>query len=476
MGQFKVCKSTISRQKDDDGSGRIFVPSDFGGGSRPADNCEAAAGRCPNGYTVLGGINRRKGTVNDTVRLSASDLRNYDCWHGGHYSGIGSQAILGLGSFHHSSHEGGLGKKDNYGRPCFKKDWAWFRSNPVNGNKNPGGEDTRNYHMDACCGFVENVKRSVKEKYCHPKYCHESPGEWDKITKECQDRLSEKCKNWSFVPNSLGFEDPRCANAISQLANSVKRKISDLDETDRKDINKITASITSKEYADNGKRLCKVTDFLNNKSTDKVKKGKFEKCTDWCKNNENECSSIIKEVCKKVYDRTEQLPELFPDNIKEYESICACNWPQPFYDKILKFYKDTYPNIPSINPKRKCLFKPCDAAHIPYVGDTPGTCPTDTFVSCTQNLTLDFRGSDIQGTVNLDAKQNQSCGSAADAGVTKPGAQAGSDGGSDSGGGGESDGGGSGGGGGDDNTMFIILGFIFLFILMGGFGIFLVKK
>ena len=77
-------------------------------------------------------------------------------------------------------------------------------------------------------------------------------------------------------------------------------------------------------------------------------------------------------------------------------------------------------------------------------------------------------------------KQNQSCGSAADAGVTKPGAQAGSDGGSDSGGGGESDGDGSkssGDGGGDDNTMFIILGFIFLcIVLMGGFGIVLVKK
>ena len=45
--------------------------------------------------------------------------------------------------------------------------------------------------------------------------------------------------------------------------------------------------------------------------------------TDWCKNNEKECSSIIKEVCKKVYDRTEKLPDLFPDNIKEYESICV---------------------------------------------------------------------------------------------------------------------------------------------------------
>ena len=146
MGQFKVCKSTFSRQKDDDGSGRIFVPSSFGHDKTPADNCSGASRNCPGGYEVKGGINRRKRTINDTVKLSTSDLRNYDCWHGGHYGGVGSHAILGLGTYYKSSYEPGWGGKDNYGRPCFKKDWAWFRSNPVNGNKNPGGKDTKNYH------------------------------------------------------------------------------------------------------------------------------------------------------------------------------------------------------------------------------------------------------------------------------------------------------------------------------------------
>ena len=71
-----------------------------------------------------------------------------------------------------------------------------------------------------------------------------------------------------------------------------------MDQTHRSSLDKTTASISTKEYSDNGKRLCKVTDFLNNKSSNKVKKGKFEKCTDWCKNNGGR-SSIIKEVCKK---------------------------------------------------------------------------------------------------------------------------------------------------------------------------------
>ena len=136
---------------------------------------------CPNGYSKRC-CSGTKGYVNDTVRLSANDLKNHDCWHGGHYPGVGSQAILGLGTYYSSSFEPGIGGKDNYGRPCFKKDWAWFRSNPTNGNKNPGRKDTKNYHMDACCGFVENVKRSVKEKYCHPKYCH-GPGEVTKLLK-----------------------------------------------------------------------------------------------------------------------------------------------------------------------------------------------------------------------------------------------------------------------------------------------------
>ena len=67
---------------------KIFVPSSFGHDRTPADNCGGAARNCPNGYEVKGAVRVRKGYVNDTVRLSANDLKNQDCWHGGHYPGL----------------------------------------------------------------------------------------------------------------------------------------------------------------------------------------------------------------------------------------------------------------------------------------------------------------------------------------------------------------------------------------------------
>ena len=69
--------------------------------------------------------------------------------------------------------------------------------------------------------------------------------------------------------------------------------------------------------------------------------------------------------------------------------------------------------------RRKCLFRPCGSSNIKHVDPTASdsTCPQTNFTSCIQNLNIDFTGSQIEGEVNVDAGQSQSCGTLADSGA-----------------------------------------------------------
>lgn len=474
--QYKKCSSVKSRQKFDAGHGRITVPSNFGKKRYDNDKCQDVTNNdCPTGFKAVGG----NGPFGDLGRkrtggrgVPDSFMKTKQCWRGGNHHGRGSQAPWGMG---HGVHGGYRWKSDegrgsnNYAKICFKDAKGWQHTNPVNGNK-----ARRNVqdNINACCGFKDSVKSQLSgnDKYCDPRYCFLTGGEHDQISLECSKELLKRCKNWSFVDDMLGFEDKRCASPLSQIANAFDTKISDLDSTQRLERDKVTAAISPTEYKNIGKRLCKVNDFLNIKSTNKVKKGKYKKCIEWCKNNKDGCSDIITEVCDKVYKRTKTFPDNFPNDIKDYEKICACNWPKEFYDKIEKYYKDTY-KVNSVNTNRKCLFKPCNAAHIPYKEDNREKCPDTTFVSCVQNLEIDFRGSDIQGTVNVDAGQEQKCGSMAGTGAAATPASSSA--------GGSSAGGSSGGSGGsdeksskkeDDNTLLIVVVMFCCMMMMGGLG------
>ena len=206
------------------------------------------------------------------------------------------------------------------------------------------------------------------------------------------------------------------------------------------------------------------------------KKKKSEKCIQWCKDNSETCAEKMKDVCKIVYERVNKYPDVFPDDLKEYEGICACNWPQEFYDNIIEYYKNTYKvSAAAIGTRRKCLFRPCGSSSIRHYDPTVSddVCPQTNFTSCIQNLNIDFTGSQIEGEVNVDAAQSQACGTIADSGA---GAAA------DSGSSGESGGvpmatgeGGSPAGEEDSSFMVSIIIIILVFIiLIAGGGIMLI--
>ncbi len=482
---YKTCSTVFQRQTLDTGQGRIFVPSSFGGGddNRSNDSCgDVLAHDCPTGYKSLySSHSPRKGYVNDTVRLSGTDLNRHKCWEGGHYHGTGGQAPWGTNhglnhTYASNSVDSGWGDEDNFGRPCFKDTSGWTRTNPVNGNKS--GVNTED-NINACCGFKDSVRGNVKEQYCNPNYCFKRNSEKysisnpDQITKSCSDHLVKQCENWSFVDDLIGFEDDRCSDPIGQISKDTGKHRDNLsDHYLDKEVN-YPASIQRSEYSKIGDDLCMTDDFLNAGSKNAIKIKKNEKCLQWCKDNSDLCAGKMTEVCQAVYDRVKKFPDVFTNDLKKYEGICACNWPQEFYDNIINYYIKTY-NVTAgeVGTRRKCLFKPCGSSNIKHVDKNASddTCLPTNFTSCIQNLNIDFTGSKIEGEVNVDAGQSQSCGTFADSGA-----------GAGAGGGDSGDGPGetsevSNPGGGDTTFIVVMVVIVLLIIALIAGGVIIIKK
>ena len=482
--KYKTCSTVFQRQTLDTGQGRIFVPSSIGGGnnSHSNDSCREVNVHmdCPTGYKSLNASHSpKKRYVNDTVRLSGDDLKRHKCWEGGHYHGTGGQAPWGTNhglnhTYASNSVDSGWGDEDNFGRPCFKDRTGWTRTNPLNGNKSAlNAED----NINACCGFKDSVRMSVQEKYCNPDHCFKknsteySISNPDEITKKCADQLLKNCKKWSFVNDLIGFEDDRCSDPIGQISKDTGTRRDKLsDHHLGKEIN-YSASIQRSEYSKIGNDLCKIDDFLNSGSKNDIKKKKNKKCLQWCKDNSDTCAPKMTEVCKTVYDRVKKYPDVFEDDLKNFEGICACNWPQEFYDNIIDYYIKTY-NVTAgeVGTRRKCLFKPCGSSNIKHVDPlaSDDTCLPTNFTSCIQNLNIDFTGSQIEGEVNVDAGQSQSCGTFADTGA--------------GGGGGGSEGGPgetsevSNPGGGDNTFIVVMVVIVVLVIALIAGGVIIIKK
>jgi len=482
--KYKTCSTVFQRQGLDAGHGRITVPSNYGKGNTDNDSCGEvyAPHDCPSGYKLLSGNTpyhdhgrvRTAGTA-----VSDSVLKSKMCWRGGNTSGRGSQAILGMshgihGSYYVKSNEGS--GSNNYGKVCFKDGWGWSRTNPINGNKsNINIED----NINACCGFKDSVRMSVQEKYCNPDHCFKknsaeySISNPDEITKKCADQLLKNCKKWSFVNDLIGFEDDRCSDPIGQISKDTGTRRDKLsDHHLGKEIN-YSASIQRSEYSKIGNDLCKIDDFLNSGSKNDIKKKKNKKCLQWCKDNSDTCAPKMTEVCKTIYDRVKKYPDVFSDDLKNFEGICACNWPQEFYDNIIDYYIKTY-NVTAgeVGTRRKCLFKPCGSSNIKHVDPlaSDDTCLPTNFTSCIQNLNIDFTGSQIEGEVNVDAGQSQSCGTFADSGA------------GGSGSGGDSEGGPgktsevSNPGGGDTTFIVVMVVIVILVIALIAGGVIIIKK
>ena len=465
--EYKTCLPTLSRQSLDVGNGTIHVPASYGKDSYDNDSCsDVRVGDCPTGYKILPTGNSHTEDIDEDHAVPDSVLSSDDCWKGGNTSGKGGRTTHGIstgvyGSYQNRSDAGG--RRNNYSKPCFKDASGWTKTNPVNGwNLNYNNQQD---NKNACCGFKKSVRDTVEEHYCDPQYCFKKgPQDNDDISQKCSTHLLSKCERWGFIVDDFGFEDYRCSDPLSQIAgDSDKSTVTDAKRS--MFINKLPASITSDEYSSIGADLCTVQDFMNNKAPEgSIKKRKYEKCIKWCRDNSNECSGIIRDVCGSVYSRTNKFPDTFPDDIKEYEGICACNWPQDFYDSIVAHYIKTY-NVTeaALNSQRKCLYGPCGASSIGHYDSTDNneTCPDKTFISCVQNLEIDFTGSEIND-VTIDAGQEQKCGTLGDTGA----------------------GAGAGAGAGQSPTtpgstdsilpIIIALG-IFIFLLFGGMGFILVK-
>lgn len=498
MTNYKTCSSVTSRQNLDAGTGRIHVPASYGidrDANHDNDSChDVNTHDCPPHYRTMTSYRSNPDIViSDADAVPDSVLKTKKCWKGGRTdrgsifsqttpnnivgSGLATNNRGGRPNHGHEPHHinnyikqsnlsSGL---DNYSRPCFKN--IWSHTNPINGDKMSVGDMDEN--KSACCGFKDNVRDTVKEHYCDPAFCFTDGGlSYDRITRECANHLLDKCSRWSFIDNNLGFEDDRCADPLSQISNKYSRKREDLSDTQISEQGEITAAITHNDYGRIGSELCTVQDFLDNNSNNPIKQARHDKCVSWCKNNNEQCSQNITEVCQEVYNRANNFPDAFPDDIKEYEGICACNWPEEFYDNIIEYYKTTY-NVTdaALNKNRKCLFRPCGASSLNHYSQTRNdeVCPQTNFISCIQNLDIDFTGSHIEGTVGVSADQSQECGTLADSGAAAvPGTAPRAEG---------DDTGGDASGGDDTSGMTIILGIV-LFILVlfgGGIGVMLLK-
>jgi hypothetical protein len=430
MVRTKTCSTVFQRQSLDTGTGKIHVPSNYGAGNTDNDDCDEVYTHhdCPTGYRLLRagknpykdhGHKRSNGT-----RVSDDTLKTKNCWRGGNTHGRGTHAVKGMthgihGTFYHDSNKGS--GKNNYAKVCFKDNGGWDMTNPTNGTKtHPQSE----YNADACCGFIETVRRDVKEHYCKTNTCFKMENDKTKdiLSKVCQDRLVDKCKNWSFVPDTVGFEDDRCATPIIQIAKQKQTSVSQLSpaQSDEAEQARQTASIDDNNYRDYGEKLCTNQVFLDESDSGPGFEKK-QKCIQWCRNNPNQCRTRIKGVCATIYEKSKALPNIYPDAIKENNNICACHWPKEFYENILEFFEKKYNVATSqVVPDRKCLYRPCSRSDITNegpLGDSFEDCPDQTLISCVQNLNIDFQGAHISDGAQVNTGQEQACGSLSDTAV-----------------------------------------------------------
>ena len=429
MVRTKRCSSIWQRQSLDNGSGKIHVPSNYGAGNTDNDSCSDVYTHhdCPTGYRLLGGNRPFKDhgkRRTNGINVSDDTLKRYMCWRGGNTHGRGAHAVKGMshgihGSFYHDSNRSG--GYNNYAKVCFKDNGGWDMTNPTDGTKtHPQSE----YNADACCGFIENVRRDVQEKYCKTNTCYTMDNDKTKdvLSKVCQDRLIDKCKNWSFIPNTVGFEDDRCATPLVQIAKQKQTSVSQLSpaQSDEAEQARQTASIDDNNYRDYGNRLCTNQVFLDESDSGPGFEKK-QKCIQWCRNNPNQCRTRIKNVCATIYEKSKVLPDIYPDAIKENNNICACHWPEEFYENILEFFKKKY-NVGDnqVIPDRKCIYRPCSRSDITNEGpsgDSYEDCPSQTLISCIQNLNIDFQGAHISEGAQVNTGQEQACGSLSDTAV-----------------------------------------------------------
>lgn len=442
--EFETCTPTLSRKNWGNATGKIYVASSYGRDSWDNDDWpDVTTSDCPTGYKTLKPNNQvRLGTngINERTVVPIEDIRT-DGWRGGNTCNRGAhgpnitnpsaQIANSSGAINQGVHGAydcqsdinrGWGR-NNWARPCYKDASGWQYTNPVNGHRRPHNPVL---HQDQCCGFDKNTKDTVDtQKYCDPRWCYKKPdsSENEKISRECRTRLLEKCRKWSWDTGvtgaTLGFDDTACMDGQAQEAKKINKHRSELSNSQRQNAAKNSMSISESDYISIGRGLCRSEDIINRDSRGNNLK-KHNACKEWCKHNHQACAAKIQAACRTIYNRARTNPDTYGGDIESYDNICACNWPQEFYDNIIDWYVENFRvDRSTISPQRKCLYRPCGTSAYRYYNsnlvDTP--CGDQTFVSCVQNLNIDLSSAAINGQVNVTPSQQQQCGTLGDTGL-----------------------------------------------------------
>jgi len=304
--------------------------------------------------------------------------------------------------------------RDNWARTCMKNSEGYFLTNPYTGvpliNWNEGAsfqtntpEKKANYHKDACCGFLNRgIKEAGDPEFCHPDYCNIG----NRVSQKCRERLVELCDDdEEFVLNdrcNIPFwsywKDNNWTTAIGKDTAMIAAA------------SRYSLSLSPDDYSRIGKRVCtpendeSIFDKPSSGDPERAFKGKLrDKCIKWCGAEPDECKDIITEYCEGIYNESIANNGVATQRFKDAQNICACNWPQKFYDDM----RDTYINDFNVPPNtvpntRHCINYNCMMSQI---GDTSNnnqggiyhspsstSCPSQNILNCIQQADINVEG------------------------------------------------------------------------------------
>lgn len=434
----KTCASSRGRRGHDSGSGKIWLYGSY----TFNDSCgEVGSDSCPRDYkdVDISSLATYDGGHHSTA-IPAATGRTHSCIKSGNHSGVSTAHSTSPDPGYNTNPSsldtaGGIGNiglwnmhDDNYTGICFKEHAGWQKTNPVDGTKYPTTNDSNwREHRDICCGLhktKDSQKSGTTDLYCDTSYCHEENGHMQRYTKmseQCSIELENTCAQWSWDSGRtdiIGFEDDMCAGGESQIAKfktgsrQERVRVTDLDGAEEQLAMEISGKLTEEKWVEYGNRNCLAEDLLDNVSPDTTREGvKHEKCIGWCEDNQPTCLPKVKNTCERIYNTYLSDKDRYGFLINKYDFLCACNWPQGFYDGIKRFYRERYlASETQLSNNRQCLYAPCADAILKPLNNTLGPCTQSTeFLTCIQNNQLDFRGASIANT-NIGMNTEMTCG------------------------------------------------------------------
>ena len=446
MADFKTCSTKESRKRYDDKAylGKVWMYARYSSN----DSCgEVNASDCPDNYKTVGNntkaLDREDSTQShnyfDTITASTGDCVDGGNWEivsrnmpsnpniatdTGDYPGHTSDSV-------HDSYDClscWWPDDDNFTKVCYKDREGWKRTDPEDGERRTTSGNWER-HKNICCGFNKQKRSVTSDKYCDYSYCWEPASggggghdsRFDKVSSSCQAQLETLCRGWGGN-DLIGYEDDICAYNRRQIVPKV-RTMGTADAGEIHQASELSAQISYNSYRDNGKNLCNSTIFTNKGTAGSLDRKKFDKCSIWCKDFPDECGLVIPSTCSLIYNshKAGSTTDGAGSLIDENEPLCACNWPEEYYQNIKDGIKEKY-NVgdAQVTAKRECLVQACsDSAVKPANLEDRITeeCDDQNFISCVQNIDANFADATVTGDTDIIIRAKQECGTLADTGA-----------------------------------------------------------